>query len=426
MENQSLDWFDCVGSIAEPEPEGAQPLDEIESDIDVSEPSTSGSEDSDSQDDSPANSDDVDAEDLSDDDERELWTENTHPVNIRPFTMPTGPNHHLPVDSNALDYLHLLWPEHLWETIATETNRYAHQKIGISGVPDPHWDDTTPMQVSAFRAINIMMGIKKMPAIWCYWSTNPALGCQWVSGVMTQTRYLKLSQYLHLRDNASHPPRDHPDYDVLYKLHLLLTLLPETYNAAYNPGCQMSVDEAMIGFKGRLSFRQYMPSKPTKWGVKVWELCDSTSGYCTNFQIYTGRSQGQAEHGLGYRVVMDLTEPYHHRNHHMYFDRFFSSPALAEAMDNQGTYCCSTVNLNRRGLPGVVRNLSLARGAACFQQKANLVVTVWKDKRQVAVLSTNSNAEMVAAGNPPKYKPASVSTYNRHMGGVDLSDQLRS
>ncbi len=82
-----------MGSIAETEPEGALPLDEIESDIVVSEPCTSSGgsrEDSDRQDDSPANSNDVDAQDLTDDDERELWTENTHPANVRNFIMPDG------------------------------------------------------------------------------------------------------------------------------------------------------------------------------------------------------------------------------------------------------------------------------------------------------------------------------------------------
>ena len=66
-------------------------------------------------------------------------------------------------------------------------------------------------------------------------------------------------------------------------------------------------DETMAKFKGRLSFRQYLPSKPTKWGVKIWSLCESTTGYTWAFQVYTGRTAGHQEHGLSHRVVVDLT-----------------------------------------------------------------------------------------------------------------------
>ena len=55
-----------------------------------------------------------------------------------------------------------------------------------------------------------------------------------------------------------------------------------------------------------------------------------------------------------------------------------------------------------------------------FQQEGNAVLTVWKDKRQVAVLSTHSNAEMVAVGNPPKLKPSAIRHYNTDMGGLYL------
>jgi hypothetical protein len=36
------------------------------------------------------------------------------------------------------------------------------------------------------------------------------------------------------------------------------------------------VDEAMIGFKGRLILKQYHPGKPTKWGIKAWGIADSS------------------------------------------------------------------------------------------------------------------------------------------------------
>ena len=50
----------------------------------------------------------------------------------------------------------------------------------------------------------------------------------------------------------------------------------------------MSLDESMTGFKGGITFKQYMPKKPTKWGLKAFVLADSATGYAYNWRLYTG------------------------------------------------------------------------------------------------------------------------------------------
>ena len=60
------------------------------------------------------------------------------------------------------------------------------------------------------------------------------------------------------------------------------------FRSAYTPEQHLSIDESIIGYKGRLSWIQYMPKKPTKWGMKAWCLADSTNGYIWNFKMYTG------------------------------------------------------------------------------------------------------------------------------------------
>ena len=82
------------------------------------------------------------------------------------------------------------------------------------------------------------------------------------------------------------------------------------------------------------------------WGVKVWELRESKTGYCLNFDVYTGRVEGRLpEFGLGRRVVMNMMQPYLDRQHHVYFDRFFASPKLTDDLQRRGTYSCCTVML---------------------------------------------------------------------------------
>ena len=58
----------------------------------------------------------------------------------------------------------------------------------------------------------------------------------------------------------------------------------------YQPSRNISIDERMVRNKGRYSFRQYIKDKPTKWGMKIWVLAESTTGYTYDYEVYTGRS----------------------------------------------------------------------------------------------------------------------------------------
>lgn len=66
------------------------------------------------------------------------------------------------------------------------------------------------------------------------------------------------------------------------------------------------INEAMIGFSGRLGFKQYVPLKPTKRGIKVWVCADPYNGFMNDFQVYTGEERNLTEANLGGSVVLDI------------------------------------------------------------------------------------------------------------------------
>ena len=37
-------------------------------------------------------------------------------------------------------------------------------------------------------------------------------------------------------------------------------------------------------------FQVYNPLKPTKYGVRVYSLCEVNTGFCAGFEVYTGRT----------------------------------------------------------------------------------------------------------------------------------------
>ena len=147
-------------------------------------------------------------------------------------------------------------------------------------------------------------------------------------------------------------------HDRLGKVRPLIDHLSCKFSSLYNPSKDVAVDEAMIKFQGRSALKQYMPMKPIKRGIKVWVLADSTNGYFSRFQVYTGR-QDNREVGLGAYVVKTLTNELKHKNNYVYFDNFFTSVQLLEELEEDGIYSCGTARKDRKGFPPALKSHGL-------------------------------------------------------------------
>lgn len=164
-----------------------------------------------------------------------------------------------------------------------------------------------------------------------YWSTDPVLSHSWFHIVMSRNRFRQILRYIHVADNSTSPKRTDSDYDKLWKIRPLIDVL----HVQKELHSEVSIDESMIGTKCRLSFIQYMPQKPTKWGIKVWVCCDAVNGYIYTFDVYTGAlSSGRTyANGLAYKVVMKLMTPLFSNWYSLYMDNFYTSPTLKDLLD---------------------------------------------------------------------------------------------
>ena len=250
-----------------------------------------------------------------------------------------------------------------------------------------------------------------------------------------KNRFEEISQFLHLNDTSREPARGEANFDRLYKCYPASNAVLRNVQQCYLPTKNLSVDEEMIAFKGRLSFRKYLPAKLTKYGIKVWMAADSSNGYVVNFSVYLG-SEGEIrrQHGLGYDVVMGMTRPFFKRKHHVSFDNFFSSPVLLDHLLVQETYACSTVRCTCKELPACAKDKLRHRGQTVTRQRGSLLFTKWHNKRDVDFLSTNvlpeepsRNVQCKKRGrNIAIQKPCVSDVYTANMDGVDRADQFRS
>jgi hypothetical protein len=189
------------------------------------------------------------------------------------------------------------------------------------------------------------------------------------------------------------------------------------------------MDEAMVGFKGRSTLKQFIPNKPTKWGYKVW--CLSSRNYLLAFKVYEGTGSDNMS-VTATEAALQLVHPYHNHNRILYTDRLFTSPKLLTTLLENGTRGCGTVCNNRVGLPREFKKTDreMKTGQMECWQKGDMGALVWKDRRLVYMLTTHMSPKetkkVIRKGQSKKEKvPSVVLDYNQFKGGVDTVDQLR-
>ena len=109
---------------------------------------------------------------------------------------------------------------------------------------------------------------------------------------MPRDRFLALMAFWHLNDNAYMPQPGEANYDKLYKSRPFYDALKDSFAAAYSPMQNLAVDESIMPFRGRVAWRQFIHNKPERYGMKMYALCESKSGYISTFKMYTGKVYG--------------------------------------------------------------------------------------------------------------------------------------
>ncbi|XP_069128976.1 piggyBac transposable element-derived protein 4-like [Argopecten irradians] len=247
--------------------------DDRESDIEIPDIYNSDAEES------GGESDDEPAMIFNDDD----WYSDLHNVIVRPFMQPTGPV--LPENfdtetATAKDYFDLVFKPEIMPKIVESTNGYAEWRSRQNDRQDQAWYEITENELNAYLGINIFMGINQLPFYKDYWSKDQFIGNEGIKSVMTVNRYEKVTKYFHVND------RNHEDVnDKLNKVRPVIDMANESFKSSYKPSKNVSVDETMIKWTGRLSHKQYLPAKPIKRGIKVWMQCDADTAYLNEFDI---------------------------------------------------------------------------------------------------------------------------------------------
>lgn len=186
--------------------------------------------------------------------------------------------------------------------IVTHTNTYANECIVEEShccyaQKDGSWQDVTPDEVKRLIALLIYFGLVRVGAsVDRYWSVKLLYHGLWARGILKRTRHRALMAMLHVVDPATETPRD-----KLHKVNSFIEYFKGKCLNLYQPRQNVAIDERIVKSRHRSGIRQYIKDKPTKWGIKLWVLADSSNGYTIDFNVYIGRAASQevSANGLG-------------------------------------------------------------------------------------------------------------------------------
>ena len=141
----------------------------------------------------------------------------------------------------------------------------------------------------AFLGLKIGMGLIVFENLEEYWSIDEMYKLPCFGSVIVKDRFCLILPFLHLANNEEQPLRDSPTHEPVFKLRPFVGKLVTNFQNTFHPGKNIAIDEAMVAWRGPLSFRIYNPDKPDRFGIKVFELCDSATAHCCNLEFNTGR-----------------------------------------------------------------------------------------------------------------------------------------
>jgi hypothetical protein len=174
---------------------------------------------------------------------------------------------------------------------------------------------------------------------------NPASGSDVYRSVVPLQRYRFITQRLRFDDKSMRNKED-----PFVHIRGLWSRFVENCIAYYSPSIHCTIDEKLLGFRGRCPFRVYIPKRPDKYEIKIVMICDSHT-YFISGMPYLGKETPNGDIPLADYFVMELSKSIQGSNRNITVGNWFSSlPLLKTVLDKKLTMV-GILRKNKRKIP---------------------------------------------------------------------------
>ena len=333
----------------------------------------------------------------------------------------------VPVPTTVLGFVQLFLTRELLEYFVDETNdyaRYCRQELNITLSYKWHRCNLTDM--AHYLGLLVFFGQLVCGDVRQYWRRGFFMATPNVAGLMTRDAFLAMDRYFHVFNRRAIP---RGNQDKLILVRPLMEYLQNRCRMLVVPSKNLSLDEGLLAYKGRLSIKVYNPKKPKKYGVKFFFVTESNTGYVLDISIYSGVFSTLCD------TLFQLVDRFRGKGYHLFMDNYYNSIALAQELYDTGIRCSGTLRLVR-GAPTVLKDVGqnprlLPKGETLWRRKKDVFCILWNDIRLVPMITTSHEPirEEVTQRRKKRQhgrvhyeevqvqRPTVIGHYNRHMGG---------
>ncbi|CAB3232302.1 unnamed protein product [Arctia plantaginis] len=274
------------------------------------------------------------------------------------------------------------------ELVVRETNLYAWQIILQFSDPDldaeipkylEFWTEITVEELYRYFAVLILMSFCHRSNIREYWETG-IMGMPEFREIMGRNRFKLISKFLHFTSNESLLTSGH--LRKIEKVAPVVAHCNKKFKDLYTPAQHLSLDESLLLWKGRLSWKQCIRSKAARFGIKSFELCEAETGYLLQYRLYTGKSTDQYPdpiHGFQdhtAKIVLDLIDGYLDVGHVLVMDNWYNQLFMTRYLKSRCTDVLGTLNRRRNGIPPAVKDMmpNVPRGTTVYRHSGDITL----------------------------------------------------
>ncbi|XP_043270636.1 uncharacterized protein [Venturia canescens] len=338
---------------------------------------------------------------------------------------PSPANAALEIDS-PLDAFQILFSKEIIDIIVLHTNEEIDREVARlrkdNLVVQSYHSHTTSDEINAYIGVLIFGAVFHQNKLSLDDIFSEHHGSGFCRAAFSEHRFQFLNYMVRFDDKSTREERR--ARDKLAPIREIWDMFIKNCTDSYEPSTDITIDEQLIGFRGRCCFRIYMKSKPDKYGLKVLMCNDAQTSYMISAIPYVGKvtpERGDSVPTYFVRKLLDCTSiPGTWR--HITMDRWFTSVPLFEMLrEKYQLRAVGTIQKNRTEIP-IQMKTSGNVGTSKFVYTPTLTLVAYTPKANKIVLVLSS-IHHDASINRTTGKPEMIMYYNAHKGGIDTFDQ---
>ncbi|XP_073532700.1 succinyl-CoA:glutarate CoA-transferase isoform X2 [Phyllobates terribilis] len=308
----------------------------------------------------------------------------------------------------AVECWNSLLTDDILDSIVTYTNQYI-DVIKDKFICNRTLKATDEIELRAFFGLLYLAGAYRAnrQSLEELWSKDRD-GVEKFGLVMSINRFKLLIRCLRFDDRTTRTERK--THVRLATIRDIFQKFVENCKKSYCPGENLTIDEMLPGFRGKCAFGQYIPSKPNKYGIKMYALVDASKTYTYNLEVYAGK-QPEGPYCVSNKpsdVVKRLAEPLFGSGRNITADNWFSNCDLIDYLKMQKLSYVGTVRKNKKELPTQfvsVKGRQQYSSMFAFHNGKVLVSYVPQAKKIVLLLSTLHDDDAIDPGTEAQKNP---------------------